>query len=76
MQNKPPGLGKGLDELLEDNHPTTRTSSSGKPLVIPKGDEKTDAARKTATVNLYGNTPKSLYDTKPRTKSVKSNFKK
>ena len=25
---------------------------------------------------IYGKTPKSLYDTKPRTKSVKSNFKK
>lgn len=76
MQKKASGLGKGLEELLEDNHPTSRTNFSGRPLVIAKGDANAEKTGKTSVSNLYGNTSKSLYDTKPRTKSVKSNFKK
>lgn len=76
-QKKASGLGKGLDELLEDNNPTSRVSAaSGKPLVVAKGDVPSQDAKKNATANLYGSSTKSLYDTKPRTKSVKSNFKK
>lgn len=76
MQKKPSGLGKGLDELLEDNHPTSRTSSLGRPLVVSKGEANTEKTGNSAVSSLYGNTTKTLYDTKPRTKSVKSNFKK
>ena len=74
MQKKASGLGKGLEELLEDNNLTSR--STGRPLVIVKGEATEEKTVKAPTSNLYGNTPKSLYDTKPRTKSVKSNFKK
>lgn len=76
MAKKPAGLGRGLDELLDDNTPSLRENNK-KPLVEPKGEA---AAQQTRTVtpvtSLYGTAPKSLYDTKPRTKSVKSNFKK
>lgn len=74
QQKKTSGLGKGLDELLEDNNPTTRTNS--RPLVVAKGEAVASDSKKKTTVSLYGNTTKTLYDTKPRTKSVKSNFKK
>ncbi len=74
MSKKISGLGKGLDELLEDNNPTARTNV--KPLVVSKGEVSTDAAKKRTSVDLYGSTTKTLYDTKPKTKSVKSNFKK
>ena len=76
MQKKMSGLGKGLDELLEDNHPTSRTSTSGRPLVVAKGEADADKTIKAPISTIYGNTTKTLYDTKPRTKSVKSNFKK
>ena len=73
MQKKPSGLGRGLDELLDDNTPSLRESNK-KPLVEPKGEAP--AKKATPVLSLYDTTPKSLYDTKPRTKSVKSNFKK
>ena len=76
MQKKPSGLGRGLDELLDDNTPSLR-ENKGKPLVEARG-EVTPTQQKTtvSTSTLYGNTTKSLFDTKPRTKSVRSNFKK
>ena len=74
MSKKVSGLGKGLDELLEDNNPTARTNV--KPLVVSKGEFTADAAKRRTSVDLYGSTTKTLYDTKPKTKSVKSNFKK
>ncbi len=74
MQKKPSGLGRGLEELLDDNTPSLR-ENKGKPLVESRGEVvKTPADDRVNT--LYGNTQKSLYDTKPKTKSVKSNFKK
>lgn len=74
-QKKPSGLGKGLDELLEDNTPTIRQNpNQGKPLVETKG---APTEHKTFPLSsIYDMKPKSLYDTKPKTKSVKSNFKK
>ncbi len=74
MQKKPSGLGRGLDDLLDDNTPSMR-ENKGKPLVEAKG-EVTKTPTETRVNTLYGNTAKTLYDTKPRTKSVKSNFKK
>ena len=73
MAKKPSGLGRGLDDLLEDNVMTLR-ESKGKPLVESKGEVKTQTP--TSVSSLYGSVQKSLYDTKPRTRSVKSNFKK
>lgn len=73
MAKKPSGLGRGLDDLLEDNSMTLR-ENKGKPLVESKGEVKTQVSPSVSS--LYGNTPKSLYDTKLRTRSVKSNFKK
>ena len=70
---KPMGLGRGLDELLDDNTPTTR-EHRGKPLVEPKGEFRKGPTNERVST-LYGNTTKTLYETKPRTKSVKSNFK-
>ena len=76
MQKKPSGLGRGLDELLDDNTPSLR-ENKGKPLVEARGEVSSDKQKSTAsTATLYGNTTKSLFDTKPRTKSVRSNFKK
>lgn len=73
MPKKPSGLGRGLDELLDDNTPSLR-ENKGKPLVEAKGE--VTQRNITPVTSLYDTTPKSLYDTKPRTKSVKSNFKK
>ncbi len=74
MPKKSAGLGRGLDELLDDNTPSMR-ENKGKPIVEARG-EVTKTPTKERVNTLYGNTSKSLYDTKPRTKSVKSNFKK
>ncbi len=74
MQKKPSGLGRGLDDLLDDNTPSLR-ENKGRPMVESRGEvQKTPTPDRVST--LYGTTSKSLYDTKPRTKSVKSNFKK
>ena len=73
MQKKTSGLGRGLEDLLDDNTPSLR-ENKGKPLVEARGEVK--EVKKTSISSLYDTTPKSLYDTKPRTKSVKSNFKK
>ena len=74
MAKKSAGLGRGLDELLDDNTPSLRENSS-KPLVEAKGEVK-EQPKTTPILNLYDTSPKSLFDTKPKTKSVKSNFKK
>ncbi len=74
MQKKPSGLGRGLEELLDDNAPSLR-ENKGKPIVEARGEViKTPTDDRVST--LYGTSSKSLYDTKPKTKSVKSNFKK
>lgn len=75
MAKKPAGLGRGLDELLDDNTPSLRENNK-KPLVEAKGEAAQQTRTVTPVTSLYGTAPKSLYDTKPRTKSVKSNFKK
>ena len=76
MQKKPSGLGRGLNDLLDDNTPSLR-ENKGQPLVVAKGEVNSEPKRPTvSTSTLYGNTTKSLFDTKPRTKSVRSNFKK
>lgn len=79
MQKKHSGLGRGLDELLNDNTPSLRENKS-KPLVVARGEVESEKSKDTPTApimnGIYDTTPKTLYNTKPRTKSVKSNFKK
>ena len=74
-QKKPAGLGRGLDELLEDNTLSKRTE---KPLVIAKGEVAAQSGKTGTGINstLYEVKPKSLYETRPQTRSLKSNFKK
>ena len=72
-QKKPSGLGRGLEDLLDDNTPSLR-ENNGKPLVEAKGGAV--EVKTVPVTSLYDTTPKSLFDTKPRTRSVKSNFKK
>ena len=74
-QKKPSGLGRGLDDLLDDNTPTTRTNvSANRSFVVSKGSATREIDPSIAA--LYGNQTKTLYDNKPKTRSVKSNFKK
>ena len=82
MAKKPSGLGRGLDDLLEDNAMSKRPAKTGtKPLVEPK--KEAVAVKPVApTVNsadkpssVYDIKPKALYETKPKTKSLKANFK-
>ena len=71
MAKKPSGLGRGLEDLLEDNAMTKRQSS--KPLVESKGEAT--PAKASSSSAVYEVKPKALYETKPKTKSLKANFK-
>ena len=75
MAGKNSGLGRGLDDLLDDNVPTKRAS---RPLVIPKGEVPSAQTTTKSAINtsIFDTKTKTLYETKPRTRSVKSNFKK
>ena len=87
MAKKPSGLGRGLDELLEDNVPSRRpTAKSQKPLVeakdefVPTNTKSIPTPTKTVTKPqisgeaLYQNKVKPLYNTQRTT--LKANFKK
>jgi len=67
---KPSGLGRGLGELLEDNTPEIR-ESRGTVVVRKEGE----SIKITPTTSTEVKT-KQLFETKPRNKSVKANFKK
>ena len=75
IQKKPTGLGRGLDELLEDNTLSKRT---GKPLVEAKGEVPAHNNGLGTNINsgIYEVKQKELYETRPKTRSLKSNFKK
>ena len=62
MAKKPSGLGRGLGDLLEDNKPVISKSSASR-VIIRTEDKKISVS--TA----------ELYDTKPKNKSVKSNYR-
>lgn len=67
---KPSGLGRGLGELLEDNTPDLREGRSS--VTVRKEGES-------IRVTPAGSTEiktKSLFETKPKNRSVKANFKK
>ena len=87
MAKKLSGLGRGLDELLEDNIPSRRPSSkSQKPLVEAKDEfvsntpkhiptpTKTAPKPQISGETLYQNKVKPLYNTQRTT--LKANFKK
>ena len=69
-QKKQGGLGRGLGELLDDNTPDVR---EGRGNVVVK---KEGSSIKITPVGSTEVKPKSLFETKPRNKSVKANFKK
>ena len=88
MAKKPSGLGRGLDELLEDNTPSRRpTPKSQKPLVEAKDEFVASTPHKTIPTptktvtkpqisgeTLFQNKVKPLYNTQRTT--LKANFKK
>ena len=74
MAKKPSGLGRGLDELLEDNAPSKRQSTTQ--LAHQKSEPKQTAPQKEPAKNpLYPAKNTSLYNTaQPKLKSIlKSN---
>ena len=64
------GLGRGLGELLDDNTPDVRDSRAN---VVVK---KESGSIKITPVGSTEVKTKSLFETKPKNKSVKANFKK
>ena len=64
------GLGRGLGDLLEDNTPDVREGRS-KVTVETTGD-----VIKITPEGSAGGTPKSLFETPKKNKSVKANFRK
>ena len=87
MAKKPSGLGRGLDELLEDNIPSRRPSSkTQKPLVEAKDEFISSSPKRIPTPTktapkpqisgeiIYQNKVKPLYNTQRTT--LKANFKK
>lgn len=66
MANKPSGLGRGLEDLLEDNTPSLR---SQKPSVVIR--KESEAPKQPLPNTLYTRTEKPLFETKPRNKSLK-----
>ena len=67
---KPSGLDRGLGELLEDNTPEIR---EGRGSVVVKNEGGTIKITPTST---SPSATKQLFETKPKNRSVKSNFKK
>ena len=64
------GLGRGLGELLEDNTPDIR---EGRGTVVVKNEGGSIKITPVGTTEVK---TKSLFDTKPKNRSVKANFKK
>ena len=64
------GLGRGLGELLEDNTPDMR---EGRGTVVVKNEGGSIKITPVGTTEVK---TKSLFDTKPKNRSVKANFKK
>lgn len=68
---KPSGLGRGLGEMLDDNTPDIRETRPSSVTIRREGE--------TIRVTPIGSaeiTPKALFETKPKNRSVKANFKK
>ena len=62
MAKKPAGLGRGLGDLFEDNKPFVTDAQHAK--VVLRKEDKSSAV-----------STAELYETKPKNKSVKANFR-
>ena len=72
MAKKPSGLGRGLGDLMEDNTPEVHSGGT----VIKKEDGATIVITPASGGPAdTGAAPKSLYEEKPKNKSIKANFK-
>ena len=69
-QKKQGGLGRGLGELLDDNTPDIR---EGRGSVVVKNE---GGSIKITPVGSTEVKTKNLFDSKPKNRSVKANFKK
>lgn len=67
---KPSGLGRGLGDMLEDNTPDIRSEHSA---VSIRRDGESIRVTPAGSTEIK---TKTLFETKPRNRSVKSNFKK
>ncbi len=67
---KPSGLGRGLGELLDDNTPDIREGR--KNVTVRKEGESI----KITPMGSAQREEKQLFETKPKNRSVKANFKK
>ncbi len=71
MAKKPSGLGRGFGDLLEDNSLEIKTKRS----VVIRGERGAQAGCSEVEVPPLGYASKSLYEEKPKNRSVKANFK-
>ena len=71
MAKKPSGLGRGFGDLLDDNSLEIKTKSS----VVIRGESPSRANVPEVEGPPLGYAPKSLYEEKPKNRSVKANFK-
>jgi hypothetical protein len=68
MTEKPSRLGRGLGDLLDDNSPSIR---SQKPSVVIRSGETQVRSKPVINNKLYDTTPKPLFESKPKNKSLK-----
>ena len=69
MADKPSRLGRGLGDLLDDNNPTIRSQNPS--VIIRSGETKTVKPNSISNNSLYDTTPKPLFESKPKNKSLK-----
>ena len=69
-QKKPSGLGRGLGDLLDDNTPDIRADRSS---VTMKNEGNSIRITPIGSAEV---TPKTLFETQHKNRSVKANFKK
>lgn len=67
---KPSGLGRGLGDMLEDNTPDMR---EGRASVTIRKEGETIRVTPVGSAEIK---PKALFESKPKNRSVKANFKK
>lgn len=70
MADKPSRLGRGLGDLLDDNSPTLRSQAPS--VIVRNGEDRGVIKPKPISNNsLYDTTPKPLFESKPKNKSLK-----
>ena len=73
MAKKASGLGRGFGELLEDNSLEQKTES--RVVIRDVSKNPTGEAPSSVEIPPLGYAPKSLYEAKPKNRSIKANFK-